>query len=345
MKKADVSVAVYFRIFEILLLVIVIGIVSAEVNNIRDSGIYQKKFLSRDLALMMDSLTNARGNIIYRYMPRLVTLERFEISFTNNAVTVDDESWPYAMNGNYDIILPQKARYSSFVLKKTGNKLFVQDGGVKSMEFNGLLLECPFALLSTSSVIIDPGHRYSDSDDGLSGELKDTQGRTIPESELMLKVAAALEPQLKSKIPEILGTRDLKTNYVAGVLSQQTKTLKERIAFIASKPDSAIISLHAGRQPKSQNIVKAYVNFDADERSYRLACQMLNGISDAFKDKITGTAIIPVIPAQMSQDDPRQILAKGRVAVLIELGNIDYPKNEVLGSPVELAQAIAKGVE
>ncbi len=345
MKKADVSVAVYFRIFEILLLVIVIGIVAAEVNNIRGSGLYQKKFLSRDLALMMDSLTNSRGSLIYNYNPRLVTLEKFEISFTNNAVTVDDESWPYAVNGNYDIILPQKARYSAFVLKKEGNKLFVQNGGVKSMEFNGLLLECPFALLSSISVIIDPGHRYSDADDGLSGALKDAQGRIIPESELMLKVAAALEPQLRQRIPEVLSTRDLKTNYVAGVLSQQAKPLKERIAFIASKPDSAIISLHAGKQPKSQNIVKAYVNLEADESSYRLACQVLNSISNAFKDKITGTAIIPVITAQLSQDDPRQILAKDKVAVLLELGNIDYPNNAVLNSPVELAQAIAGGVQ
>ncbi len=345
MKKADVSVAVYFRIFEILLLVIVIGIVAAEINNVSQSGIYQKKFLSRDLAMMMDSLTNARGNIIYNYNPRLVTLEKFEIGFTNGAVSVDDESWFYAVNNNYKLVLPQKGKYSSFALKKAGNELSVQNGGVKSMEFNGLLLECPFAELGMRSVIIDPGHRYSDTDDGLSGGLKDAQGRTIPESELMLKAGAALEPQLKPRIPEVLGTRDLKTEYVAGVLSQQIKPLKERIAFIASKPDSAIISLHAGRQPKSQNIVKAYVNLDADERSYRLACHVLNSISDNFKGKITGTAIIPVIPAQLSQDDPRQGLVKDRVAVLLELGNIDYPNNEVLGSPVELAQAIAQGVE
>ncbi len=345
MKKADVAVTVYFRIFEILLLVVVIGIISTQVGNVKDSGVYQKKFLSRDLAMIMDSMANARGNLVYYYSPLLITkLQDFEIDFSSNAVIVDEESWPYAANLNYNPAFPPKGKFSALVLKKMGNSLVIEKGSPKTTEINGFLLDCPTAQLSTTSVIIDPGHRYSDTDDGLSGGLKDAQGRAIPESELVLKVAAALEPQLKPRIPEVLGTRDLKTSYVAGVLSQQTKPLRERIAFIASKPDSIIISLHAGKQSKNHNIVKAYVNIDSDERSYRLACLMLNSIATAYRNEITGTAIIPVDLTQLSPEDPKQVLLKGNPGVLLELGNIENPNNKLLGSPVELAQALAGGI-
>ena len=90
MKKAQVPVAIYFRIFEIVLLVMVIAIVAVEVKNVKDGGIYQKKFISRDLALLMDSVTNARGNLNYFYRPPLQAMSKFNIDFSGGSVSVDD---------------------------------------------------------------------------------------------------------------------------------------------------------------------------------------------------------------------------------------------------------------
>jgi hypothetical protein len=99
-----------------------------------------------------------------------------------------------------------------------------------------------------------------------------------------------------------------------------------------------------GKQPVSKNIVKAFVNKDATPEAKRLACSLLNSIAEKYKQSITGNAIIPVDLAQIGAEDPKQILVNNRDAVLLELGNIDYPNNALLGKHGELSQTIFAGI-
>jgi N-acetylmuramoyl-L-alanine amidase len=207
-------------------------------------------------------------------------------------------------------------------------------------------LECPSATIRAQSILLDPGESYVAGEKEIIGELKDSTGRQIPESEADLKIAVVLDSILNSRQGQkVFGTRDLKLDVVGGVISQQTKSVSERVKFINANKDSIMISIHLGKQPKNQNLVKAFVNKDASAASYRLACSLLNSIADKYKMDITGTAIIPVDLAQLKPDDPKQVLIKDSTAVLLEIGNIDYPNNKLVESPVELAQMLALGID
>jgi N-acetylmuramoyl-L-alanine amidase len=220
MSRAQVSVTVYFRIFEIILLVMVIGIVATEIKNAEKGGTYDKKFFSRDIALIMDSLTNARGNVIYIYNPPNADLNRFEIDFSNNAVNVGGDQWQYAVNKNLKLTAPLKGKYPTLAIKKSGNNLWVEQGGPRETLINGYLLECPAANMVVDSLIIDPGHGFNpitnDGSRGFAGEPKDAKGRQVPESELVLKISAALQSQASIKgITKVIGTRSLDTNIIS----------------------------------------------------------------------------------------------------------------------------------
>lgn len=343
MKKGQVSVAVYFRIFEILLLVTVIAIIASEISNVKDSGLYQKKFLSRDIALVMDSLTNARGNLLYVYNPPLADLQKFKVGFVNGAVSVDDQSWSYAVNNNIKMSFPVNTQFDALALKKTGNSIVIEKLSPSASNINGFLLECEPAQLSSSQIILDPGH--SNGDEGFTGGIQDSKGSAVTESAMMLLTAVAIAAPLKANPDtQVIGTRALEANYVNGVLSQEAKTIDERIAVINANKDAFVISLHAGKQPKNQNIVKAFVNKDSTPEARRLACSLLNSIAEKYKMTITGTAVIPVDLSQVGSDNPKQVLVNNRTAVLLELGNMDYPNNALLENPVDVSQAILSGI-
>ncbi len=360
MKRAQVPVTVYFRIFEIVLLVLVVGIVYLEVNNVRDGGVYQKKFISRDLALVLDSLTNARGNLYYSYQAPLVSLERFNVEFRNGMVVVDGEGWPYASNRNFPVKEPLELKNPPFiVITKSGNELGIGSSAPQG-GFNGLLLECPAAIGEVNKIIIDPGHGYNpvtnEGSQGFVGAIKDASGRAVPESELMLQLGAALRPRLKQQFPrladsDIVASRSLETGKITlpllgsvPFLGEEAKGVDERVRLVESYPGAVVLSLHAGRGNPKQNVVKAFVNRNAEAGTFKLACSVLNSIAAKYSRDIDGTAVIPVDLGQLGPDDPKRVLLEGRTAVQLEVGNIDYPGNRLLENLQELAGAIASGV-
>jgi len=353
MKRADVPITLYFRMFEIVLLALVIVIVSTEVGNIRDSGVYQKKFIARDFALVLDSVTNARGNLWYAYNPPLQALGRFTVDLRNGQVAVDNERWPYAVSKRIRFVPQSFVQQPGFVLQKTGNELTIVPQAASAL-FNGMLLDCPAAGVELKTLILDPGHGYNaatkQGEQGLTGNFADAQGRKIPESELMLKTAVALDSQLKARgFKNILGTRALEAEMLSlpetgAFLAEEARTTQERVELIAKNPDAVVLSLHAGKHGAGNNFIKAYVNKDSGAGSAAFACRILNALATNYPLDITGTAIIPVDLAQLSPDDPRQVLLKDRVGVQLELGSLDVQGNKVLANPQSLAEALAGGV-
>lgn len=345
MTRAQVSVTVYFRIFEVLLLVAVIGIVFTEVNNVIGAGVFQKKFLARDLALLMDSLSNARGNLFYTYNPPLQVLEKFEVDLAPNNVRIDDEVWPYAVNREQVLVGETNFRKPGVLsIIKTGNTLTIK-ATLATEDFNALILDCPSAQVKFNEIIIDPGHGFNlqtnQGDKGFEGALKDAKGNLISESQLVVGVGAALKTHLLSFVNEkaVFSTRALQS-----LPAEEPKTTKERVEFISKKPGAVVVSLHVGKYSSDQNVLKAFVNKDASDAALRLACVTLNVLARQYAQSITGTAVIPVDLKQLSPDDPKQVLLEGNVGVLFELGNIDYANNKVLENTGKLALAIANGM-
>jgi hypothetical protein len=46
--------------------------------------------------------------------------------------------------------------------------------------------------------------------------------------------------------------------------------------------------------------------------------------------EITGTAVVPVILSQYDEHDPLQVLSTYKIAVQLEIGNIQIPENNFL---------------
>jgi N-acetylmuramoyl-L-alanine amidase len=333
MKRAQVTVAVYFRIFEILLLAVVIAAVGMEVKNAKDSGIYQQKFLARDIALVMDSVSNARGNLIYFYNPPLASLSRFTVDLRNNRASVDNEYWPYAINAFLQFVPPVLAQPTGITIQKTGNAIAVSTLKPADVSFNGLLLECPAAPSMPATIVIDPGHGVN-SATGEGDKGFEAQGTT--EADAMRLTAAALSTYLKNAgVRTVIGTRAFDVG--------EAKNIQERTAVINTYNDAWIISLHAGVADARNNVIKAFVNKDADTATYGVACRTLNALATAYALNITGTAVIPVDLSQLRADDPRQVLLKGRTAVQLELGNMNNPV-ALSANPRALAEVVAHGV-
>lgn len=350
MKRAQVPVTVYFRIFEIILLVMVIAIIANEVNSAKTGGIYQQKFLSRDMALVLDSLSNARGNVWYAYNPQLSEPDKYAFSFRNQRVDVNGESWPFAVNTNDRAFLPEqpvKPTIAGFLITRSGNALVVEPLTQAAQPFNGLLLQCPAAGVALKTIVLDPGHGYNavtkQGDNGF------TAG-TLKESELMLNLAVGIQSQLGATANKnVLGTRALHAEYLTlpdlgTFFAEEAKTTAERVAVINQHKDAALISLHVGKQEKNQNIVKAYVNKDAPTSAYKLACTLLNAIAAAYPLDVTGTAIIPIDLGQLAADNPKQVLLSDRAAIQLELGNIDLSNNKLLADIPKLASILAGGL-
>ena len=349
MSKAQVPVTVYFRIFEIILLVMVIAIIANEVNSVRSGGIYQRKFLSRDLALVLDSMSNARGNLWYAYNPQLSEPDKYAFSFRNQRVDINGESWPFAVNTNDRVFVPEqpvKPTAAGFLITRSGNALVVEPL-TNASAFNGLLLQCSAEGVALKTIILDPGHGYNTV--AQQGDKGFTAG-VLKESELMLNLAVGIQSQLGATANKnVLGTRALHAEYLTlpdlgTFFAEEAKTTAERVAVINQHKDAAVVSLHVGKQDKNQNIVKAYVNKDAPASAYKLACTLLNAIASTYLVAITGTAIVPVDLNQLAIDDPRQVLLADRAAVQLELGNIDLPNNKLLADIPVLASILAGGL-
>jgi hypothetical protein len=343
-KRGAVAVPVYFTIFEVILLAVVIVIVAKEVSNIDESSIFQKKFFSRDIALLLDSMTNARGNFFYVYNPN-TPLEKYELDFSNGRVSVDGESWPYAKNSNLKFS-PEKIKNANLVVfKKTGNTIEIAG---RDVDAESLILDCPYAHKTFSSVVLDPGHGYDPvSQQGDEGfKIKAADDSVISESRTVLGIAASL----KSLLGSVLSTRKLglTVRSVNGkpVQVEDAKTTEERIEFIDMHPEAAVISLHFGKDVPENNIIKAFVRKDADDAAFGLACRILNAIAGRkeFKNRITGTAVVPVDLGQFSPTDPKQVLKTANVAVQLELGNIGHPDNPLISGQQAVAAAIKQGM-
>mgnify|MGYP001487759126 CR=1 FL=1 len=180
--------------------------------------------------------------------------------------------------------------------------------------------------LENSKIIIDAGHRVTETDFGLRGE--------IIEAEFTENVAHFLT--LKGENIQSLRKK------------REVLSLNDRIRDIVIENSDMIISLHAGKE----NVIKAFVSSDSQkkEESKKLACLILNSIisnEDLFegKEKIEGRNIISVTPEFVSEGEPQYILKTDRVAIVLELGDVSLNRDQnFLSDEIEITQSIYEGI-
>lgn len=331
--KSQASTEALFVLSEILLVVAAIFLIFGKITSIEDDQLFLKKYYSRDLAVLIDQIQGMNGNLLYIYNPAQTTLSKLDFKFTKTAVRAGDDLYTVAAKGIKEIEI-QKPK--SLRITKENNKITVQENKLPSgVQFNPNKINCPEIKTTINNLIIDPGHGYNKDT-----ELGDTGFKTEQKQEsiLMANLAASVQSALR-----VLNINSDTTRNTLISPTEESKTTEERKNFVQNA--DTIISLHANKDAPENNNLKAYINFNSQKylESYKLACEILNSISDKFVLETTGAAIIPVDLNQLDNEDPKQILLGQKIAVQIEVGNIDA-KNSFIENYAKLAPAIASAI-
>lgn len=339
--------AAMFVMFEIFLVLIISAALYQQYANIENKGIYETKFISRDLALILDAAYGSGGNMKYVYNP--ASLAKFTYSFDGNNVVVDGESYPY---GSDQSVLSKFRSFSKPVLLfvyKEGSSLEISD---VSREINPNYVPCDSTIVpEIRSVTIDPSR-------GWNAELA-KHGSLMPGEKGFVNTAKNwTESKVAMDLSNVLATRYLpgkvsKIDATRSVKADMNLAMAGRKKKIAEFNNDALISIRAGssiNKDGTPNVadrdVIAYVNFEspAFKQSRKLACLVLNQMSESLKE-ITGTAVVPVLLSQYDEDDPLQVLSTDKIAVQLEIGNIQVSENNFLVEKRgEIASAITQAI-
>lgn len=314
---------------------------------------FEKKFIAVDMGKSFDALHAVLGNAYLLYM-----LGNLNLSYSLGPSLIEvfegkdkakDGSlgmYPFTEDGPEGILLHHKdliysnKTISSVFISKQGKEIFFDSPSIHP-EFRANLnyLPCPRKVIPLKSIIIDPGEGWDAANKkGSTGHIN--QNENITESEINIQLANVFSGLL-SRIAAIDKTRDFTVD--------SYMPLAQRIST-AMKSDG-IISIHIGSSADlNANNALAYFNVHSikKEESISLGCNILNAVSDAFP-QITGLAFVPVNLDNELKADPESrygILLDDKVAVLLEIGNIQKPGMLVArDSQIELAKAVLNGVE
>jgi len=312
--KAQATTETLFVLTEILMVLAAGILIFGKLNNISEDHLFVKKFFARDIAVLLDAMHVPQGNILYFYKSQPDILSKLNFAFKNNIIEVNDEKYQMAVHLNEETTIekPQQLR----ILKKN-NKIYVEkEAPIPQEPYNPNVLSCPPKPVLTGTIVLDPGHGYNPTEQGYQGT-KGVEGQQGQESKLMAQTAQALQSMLTLKGKNVITTRALTIEV------EDAKDIDDRKN--TAKQGDVIISLHANKDKKENNNIKAYINYDSTKYadSHSLACALLNSLSDTFIARTTGTAIIPIKINQLDHDDDKRILETNNIAVQIELGNID----------------------
>lgn len=312
------------------------------INGLGSDYTFEKKFLATDLALTVDSLLASKDNVILYYLPQSQDFTpRFTYSFEKNKITIFEDNKLEKNAGVYfftsdpsvsieESSLNFKEPFVLPRLAKIGNNLFIDDAHEKKYVLNPYLLSCPSKKITLATITLDPGHGYdAESRKGSTGVIN----KDLKEYVLTREIAGMARSLDTKKIFTEL-TRDAD-------FSLSVENRKSRIK-------NAVVSIHVGSYVSNENFVKAYINYNSDRKdeSLRLACELVNAVSSELirnNFKITGIAVVPVIPEKKS-DEQFEILIDDMPAVLLEIGNINVPETFDLKNKRVISAGIVKGV-
>ena len=133
------------------------------------------------------------------------------------------------------------------------------------------------------------------------------------ESNLTLQLAQIL----KSYLLKATLTREHEFNLN---ISGRKEKIKDR--------NSLLISLHIGfDDDPNKNFLRIYYNAEKKE-SYYYACQIYNKLLNEFWQKgLNGVTITPINLKYFDSEAPEKILEATNFGIIIEIGNLNAPKN------------------
>jgi N-acetylmuramoyl-L-alanine amidase len=314
-KGQEMETEVYSTLMQIAILVFVLLSLGFYLKSVRDNTLFEKMYLARDVALVMNTLYAAPENTGMIYAAGEVNLANYSFDAKDNYITVSkkDESSGNEKYYHYATDRAYEEKFSAIVNSKTIT--FIKDDNHAAVNSSNefILNDLICAQFDSSAsnwkpnAIIDPGHG---DDPNRAFEGRDTGFimNTLQESDYTMQIGTILRN---------MGYR--LTREYEHFIPQATR-------ITAALNAEVIISLHLDNYSSDRNIIKAYISAESTKalESRKLACLLLSSLAELKPD---GAAIIPVFVSELTADDPRRILLKDKIAVLLELGNINSKKN------------------
>ena len=304
---------------------------------------YDKAFLSRDFGLLATTIGSAGGHALYEYYVNPVDKSdtqkyKFHAQAKENVIKINATGSPkqsiywFFSGPSTEIEIDKQGILGTTYFAKEGGKIEIKD----YKAINSLNIACPpisteDAAWRQNKFILDPSHGENADDIGAANN----NDNSFFESQAAWNIASRIAIPESNKI--LTRQKD----------AYATMAKKESVAAGAD-PSAAIISIHIGDYEQGKNYIKAYFNANSDEKtkmkSAKLGCSIINAILDYQKLKgregINGAAVMPSDSEYITR-----IIPSGRTGILLELGNIQIPKEDnFLTDATHLAEAIYTGI-
>jgi N-acetylmuramoyl-L-alanine amidase len=328
--QGEMEEEVYSVLIQVAILIMVVIAMMLYLKSVRDNTLFEKMYLSRDVALLMNTLYAAPENVGYVYAAGTTNLSKYTFKGEENYVAVNYEKdrseqeryYKYASDFSFKENFPLIEDADMITFVKNDNLFKVGKDGTGSL--NSLICQ----EIDTSSknwiskVIIDPGHGY------------DAGSPNIQKMDIGYSNDKLTEYIFTTHVGTALKTFGYKLTRNSNYYLPQD----ERLDVVQTA--ETIISLHVGNYSADKNIAIAFISAKSlkQAESRKLACLILNNLLAQIA--IENIAIIPVFPSDLSVDDPKHILLPTKVAVYLELGNINNKASVAALNPIEIANAI-----
>ena len=318
------------ELFQLSAAMLVMVIELSTIGGIGKGLTITKDFYARDIALMVDLMYASPSNLNYLYAIKSAEGELFNINSSKFFVEVSGKNYPRAesyefyANSGMQMLSMNVKEFAGFLrFSKEGPMLSASSEG----KGNSAAINCPSIKTSLSGwkgtkVAIDAAHGGDD--------------RGFINS----KEENFYEAERTRTIAMTLGNTPYLTNHV---FTRETGGMADGERLEKAREGGIAISIHAGSSADiNENFVKAYFNGGSDkeirEKSAKLGCMIINSILS--NEKIKGINGASIVPSYLP------VIPKDRVGVMLELGNIQIPRNDnFLSKESEIAKSIYSGVE
>jgi len=338
-KKGTINEQLLLLIIDFVVIFIVWFALFHYVRSVERDTLFDKIYLSKDIALLTNTVYSSPGNLFYTYSSNKLNLSFFDFSFEDNLVTIEEHpkgnelSFPYATDLSFESKLPYMETPEKIEFAKTNNKVSVKD----SLTYNLNQLSCPDIKIREKMeeqvIVIDPGH--GDDPEDLPPE---ETPRHEPGLEFDNKKESSITVEIGwdriALLNDFISTRD----------DERYVSLQERKN--SAEDANIIISIHIGNYSNNHNSVKAFIPYKTNKylESKKLACKILNAFLSEFE--LDGVVIVSVDTSILPEEDPMQILNfEDKVAVLLEIGNINTEQGRNMFNEIsKISTSITQGL-
>ena len=307
----------------------------ADITGIQETYYFEKMFLVRDMATIINALYASPGNIVVPYNKETFW---FTYEFDKYLVAVFDETSILKTKTKYQILADRidfknitlNAKFKEDekskdnlkekvtpIFAKIGNDIVVDNKLGKNInELKCINLE-PIKELQNKISVIDAGH---------GGEDDGTIANNFKEKDLAEIIGFSLYELLDN---QKFFTREEVNNIKVSNFMSRRDILKNKENL------NLILSIHIGDYNSQNNNIKAYYSIEStkeiQQKSMKIACTILNELLKEKELEIDGISVIGIYPEDYNGGD---VLVKDKIAVLFEIGNIQNKKSvEILTNP------------